>query len=212
MLYNGTTIQNLMGLVGWQEAVPPTSILVTSANTASTSGRFFSSFHQSAIVENVFATLPNAQMDNDTLNALLLKMKKDSVLEVLSRIYDANPLAYRSSQEIDGKVVTSLNYALEYDTLTANNMSVFADPIGFNMAKRCLQLYVTSTRSNRLQAIQEMKYPELKAELDGIYSENGKMVAKGANYFYEEAIKRTIEILFPTIVKSEKVITGIHPW
>lgn len=211
-LYNENTIQSLIDLVGWSEAVQPSEIAVTSQNVTATSGRYFSSFHQTAIVENVDATLVNPDKTNETLNTLLYKMKRDTVLEVLNRIYDSNPLAYQSQQQLDGRIVTSINFAAEYDLLTANRISVFSDVIGYNMACRCLQLFATSTRSNRLQKIQEMNYEAIKVELEGVFGQDGKMIAKGAFYRYEQALKRAIEILFPTTTRTLNTLKGVHPW
>lgn len=212
-MYNATTIQNLVDLVGWSPAVPPSDIAVSVPNKTAISLRYYDSFHQAAIVENVDATLTNPDKDSDTLNALLLKMKKDTVLEVLNRIFDTNPLAYSQNQELNGKYVTSINYAVEYDLLIGNRINVFADVIGYNMAVRCLQLFTTSDRSNRLEAIQKMRPDEMKIELYGVFDTYGKLISQGAFHRYESALKRAIEILFPTTTSSKNVLRGKdHVW
>ena len=212
MLYNETTIQSLIDRIGWFEAIQPSAITLDPSNSESESGRFFNSFHQLCTIENVNSCIPNPGADNTALNDFLYKMKRDSVLEVLSGVFDNNPLAYRATQEIDGKTVTSLGYRAEYNDVVAQKISIFDNAIGYSMAVRCLQLFLTTNRSNRDKKVIDLSYDQMKLELEGFFNEYGKLIAQGSFQKYQHAVDLIIEILFPTKTTTNKRIIGRNVW
>lgn len=209
MMYDQTSIQLLIDRIGWNSPIQPnTDIVLSPENEESTSGRFFDSFHQLSIVENVFACINNKDVDNDSLNDILLKMKKDSVLEVLNKVFDTNPLANLKNQE----EVVSLNYKSDYSFDIQNKVSLFDDAIGYAMAVRCLQMFISSSRSNLKERKITQSYEALKVELEGVINEQGVLIAKGAIGYYDASIINAIKIIFPTETKSKKRIFGRQPW
>lgn len=208
-MYNETSIQLLIDRIGWSDPIQPNTVItLSSENLESESGRFFDSFHSLAIVENVFACISNKDVDNEELNDILYKMKKDSVLEVLNKIFTTNPLAYIKNQ--DGLI--SLNYKTDYSVDVLTKTSLFDDSIGYSMAVRCLQLFISSTRSNLKERKIGQSYEQLKVELEGVTNTEGVLIAKGAIGYYDASIINAIKILFPTETKSKKRLYGRHPW
>lgn len=208
-MYNETSIQLLIDRIGWSNPIQPNSeITLSPENVESASGRFFSSFHQLSIVENVYKCVTNKDIDYQEFNTFLLKMKKDCVLEVLNKIFDTNPLANISVSED----VKSLNYKSDYSSDITNKASLFDDTIGYSMATRCLQLFISSTRSNATETKIGQNYEKLKVELEGVINTEGVLIAKGTIGYYDASIINAIKILFPTETKSKKRLYGRKPW
>lgn len=210
MLYTGTSIALLTGRIGWDQAVPPTTLVVDGTNLASVSGRFFNSFHQLVTAENVNDSVLNLKIDVTNLNLYLAKMKKDSVLEVLNKLFDTNPLAnYAAIGD-----AYSLNYTSGgYDALIADKGTVFDNAIGYAMAVRAIQLFISSERSNGTQRKMKASYDFLMSELNGIKNSEGLSIAQGVNSLFETAIKDANEILFPTNHRSQIALKDkTHFW
>ncbi len=184
MRYSDTSIQLLIGLIGWGAAVEPSNIEVAPDNSESETGLYFNSFHQLATVENVFDCISNLDVDNDGLNEFLEKMKKDAVLRVLNKIIDTNSLANVKSNEDR----ISLNYADDYDALIAANANVFVNAIGYAGVIKCMELFITSLRSNVTLRVLKANYEFLKTELSGIKNEQGVLLANGIEQNYGVAI------------------------
>ncbi len=200
MLYTGTSITLLTGRIGWDQSVPPTTLVVDGANLGSVSGRFFNSFHQLVTAENVYDSVLNLKIDVTNLNVYLAKMKKDSVLEVLNKLFDTNPLANYAARGDS----YSLNYtAGGYDALIADKGTVFDNAIGYSMAVRAIQLFISSERSNGTQRKMKASYDFLMSELNGIKNADGLSIAQGVNSLFDTAIKDANDILFPTNHRSQ---------
>jgi hypothetical protein len=209
-MYNGTSIQLLTDRIGWADAVPPTSIVVDAGNMTSTSERYFNSFHQLVTVENVLDCVSNLKIEGADLNAYLAKMRKDSVLEVLNKLFNTNELA--NYERTEDKI--SLNYnASGYDALIAERQTVFDEAIGYAMAVRALQLLITSERSNSTQRSIKSSYEFLKSELEGIKDAHGNIIAKGVNTLFTTALENAKKVLFPTKTESAKrTLQGKQVW
>lgn len=202
MLYNGTSVDLLIGRIGWSQAVPPTTLVVDAPNLASSSGLFFNSFHELVTAENVNDCIRNLNIDVANLNVQLAKMKKDSALEVLNKVFDLNVLANYPTSE----GVVSTNYDVDgYDDLIASKLGVFDACIGYSMSVKALQLFITSERSNGTQRKMKAAYPYLKAELEGINDTDGNTMSSGANVQFTRSIKDAIEVLFPTTSRNDKI-------
>lgn len=202
MLYTGTSVDLLIGRIGWAQAVPPTALVVDAPNLISNSGLYFNSFHELVTAENVNDCIRNLNIDVANLNTQLAKMKKDSVLEVLNKVFDLNVLAnYHTSVG-----VVSTNYNADgYDDMIASKLGVFDACIGYSMSVRGLQLFIASERSNGTQRKMKAAYPYLKSELEGINDTDGNTMSSGANVQFTRSIKDAIEVLFPTTSKNDKI-------
>lgn len=208
-MYTQTSIDLLIGRIRWDAAIPPTSIVVDADNSESTSGRRFNSFHQLVTVENVNDSVNNLKIGADDLNAYLLKMKEDSVKDVLNRLFDLNMKAkYKQTEDF-----VSLNYSLDgYDVLIADNASVFDNAIGYAMAVRAIQLFITSERSNATQRRMKQSYDYLKSELEGFKAPDGMVVVKGVNALFTEAVADADKVLFPVKTLSKKYLNALSSW
>ena len=195
--------------IGWSNPIQPnTQIVLYAINTQATSGRFNDSFHQLAIVENVYKCINNSKITEADFNSHLYKMQKDCVLEVLNKIFDTNP--YAKLKVSNGK--KSINYKLDYTQDILDNLSLFDDAIGYAMSVRCLQLFISSTRSNAVERKVAQSYEVLKTELEGVVNQEGVLIAKGANGYYEASIINAINVLFPTEDYVKPRIFGRQPW
>lgn len=205
-MYNNTSIQSLVDLVGWGLPVMPnTQITLTDANKKSDSGRFFNSFHQLATVENVFDCISNLDVDSNNLNVFLAKVKRDAVLDVLSKVFDKNILANTPSTE----EFISLNYAVEYDAMIADKKNVLVEAIGYRACITILELFITSIRSNVTLKVLKADYNFLQSEVSGIRDVNGRLLTNGIENYYNVAITDAISILFPKkTVDTKKTLTA----
>lgn len=208
MMYSELAIQTLIDRIGWREPVQPSEIVLSPENEESTSGRFFNSFHTTATVENVFACISNLDVDNDGLNEFLEEMKRDTVLEVLNKIFDTN---IRAKYQFNAGI-RSINFAPEYSDFIIANQSVFEESIGYSMVVRCFQLFISTIRSNENESAISMSFELLKSELEGMKNEYGKTIAIGHRAVYGIKISEAINILFPEENTNVPKLYGRRPW
>lgn len=218
-MYNNDSIQALYDRIGWADALEPTDIEVSEENKESTSGRFFNSFNPLVIVENIFATLPNKDATNDTLNAELLRLKKDGVSDVLMKVFNTN---IRATAAVTN-YATSVNYASDYSGVIIASQQSFDDVIGLSVAIKSLELIMTTVRSN-----QKANNPNIDRDilsyLHGSFT-NERVITPGLYAQYREAIDDLINVLFPlsypegaiidgdkVIIKPRPILRGVKPW
>lgn len=198
-MYSVLARQTLEDRIGWSNPIPPnTNIVLTVGSTLSTSGRFFDSFHKLCIVENIWKSIVNVDIENASFNAELLKLRKETVSEVLNKIFDTNPFAYAK----ENPNWSNPNYKTDYSDVILEKQSLFDDCIGYAMAVRCLQLILSTTRSNIPERKNAEFYQIVKTELEGVVNENGILIANGINGQYNASIINAINILFPIIGKG----------
>jgi hypothetical protein len=193
-MYSEQSIAVLTKRIGWDTALPVNlSIAIDQDNSTASSGRKVNTFHQLATVENMYWAVPEVNMDQLKFNTFLSSIREQSVREVLTEILDQHHLY---DQNID------------YSNTILENSKLFDDAIGYTIAVKCLELFVTSTRSNATERSNAMSFNTLKIELEGAKNDNGHFIAKGIVYKKESAIKKTQRILFPDPV----VIIGDNTW
>lgn len=201
-MYNTESIQALIGRIGWYEPIPPTTITLATENEASESGRYFNFFNPLVTVENVFASIPNKDVDNDTLNAILSRLKVEGVMDVLSKVYNLNT---RATAAVTNNVI-STNYALDYSDIIILSKSYFDEAIGYSVAIKTLELLLTTERSNRSTVANKEQYDAIPQYLKGWFNKDGNKVSNGLDAIYAETIKKLIDVLFPIIYPSGAVI------
>ena len=113
--------------------------------------------------------------------------------EVLTAIIDQNVL----SEEI-----------VDYSSTIINRPRIFDDAIGYSIAIKCLELFVSSSRKNLAERNAKLSYQNLKMELEGVRNESGHLVAKGLIMRKEFAIRQAQKILFPRKI----IIDGTPNW
>jgi|SRR6478672_13076656 len=199
-MYSTEAIQILVDRIAWRQPAETDEhgIVLSDENKEGTSGQFFNSFHTTAIPENVYLCIENDLADQDEFNEFLLQMKKDSAIEVLKKVFDTNPLA--NYPIVDGAV--SVNYAVDYSSAINTRQGIFDEAIGQSMATRCLQLFLTTNRSNATETSLGLSYDQMQFEKDGIKNEFGRSIAKGTKDKMEAEINNIIKVLFPTNTSS----------
>lgn len=198
-MYNTESIQALLGRIGWYEPILPTSIILAPENGASESGRYFSFFNPLVTVENVFASIPNKDVDNTTLNAILNRLKVEGVMDVLSKVYNLNT---RATAAVTNDII-SIKFALDYSNVIILSKSYFDEAIGYSVAIKTLELLLTTERSNLKTVANKSQYDAIPQYLKGWFNPDGNIVSKGLDAVYAETIIKLINVLFPT-----KVIDG----
>lgn len=186
-MYSETSITNLINRIGWEKSLnSDVSIVVDSNNSTTTSGRKVNSFHQLVSIENIYSAVPEVQMQQLQFNQFLASIREQSVLEVVTAILDQHYL---------------YNESFDYSAIIIEKSRLFDDAIGYTIAIKCLELFISSTRSNATERSNAMSFNTLKIELEGAKNERGHFIAKGIVYKRERAIQKAQTILFPDFPK-----------
>lgn len=210
MFYNSTAIDTIEKRVGWASAVPPSTLTVVGSN-AGTSGKVFTAYHPAATVENVNATVTNANsvsIDNNTLNNALGKMRQQATLRVLSAVFDLNPLA--NSQTNYTGLDTDLS-GTDYSDVIIARQNLFDNAIGFQVALDVLELMAVSGRSNSLER-NGKSVMDARAEIYGVFTEQGAQVYPGIVTELKKSIQTIIDILFPKKLRTPYLVDRSNMW
>ena len=202
-MYTQPAIDALVARIGWDEPAAPTSIVLDSANTDSTSGRTFSNFHPLAVVENIEMTMPIANIttaanpDNTALNAFLLKMKTQAALQVLSRIFDTDASDYKYCYSGCRVNVSAYDWT---DSITGK-AGRLDNAYGYQLAYNALSMMLTTGRSNfRERAISDKGL--ITADMNGARNSEGKVVIPGLLQKLEDAFQSAYGSFFPAATKK----------
>ncbi|HEX8576974.1 MAG TPA: hypothetical protein VF677_11835 [Flavobacterium sp.] len=193
-MYTQESISFLLNRIGWgrplQSGLVPA---ISSENLLANSGRTVSSFHQLASVENLYNNISEVNANEVLFNEFLADMKRQSVVEVLTSILDQH---FLYQEEID------------YSETIIQKARLFDDAIGYSIAIKCLELFISSTRSNASERSNAFSFQTLKVELEGARNDNGHFIAKGIIYKKERAILKAQRIIFPDPI----VVIGDSIW
>jgi hypothetical protein len=193
-MYNEQSIASLITRIGWEKPLETDfAIELDEEVLTADSERKVNTFHQLVTVENVYAAVPEIEMGAEEFNGFLSSIRKQSVLEVLTAIFDKN------EQYIE---------TVDYSELILARPKLFDDAIGYSIAIKMLELFVSSGRINLAERNAKLSFQNLKLELNGIKNDNGVFVAKGLEYHFNKSIKDAQKILFP---KNATVQNG-KPW
>lgn len=195
MFYDNIAINTLIQRVGFANAIPPSDIVLSSANLISTSGRTFKKYSSFASVEKLFLLLNNPALTIEGFQAELEEYRKQAVLTVLEKIYDQNLLANQTANGLGYPVNISGN---DYSDVIMSRANVFDACIGYQFALDIVHMMMTSSRSNNEERATQLGYVELKVELEGANeNSNNAFSGKGLVYELNKAYKAAIQILFP---------------
>lgn len=182
-MYSEQSILALETRIGWERPLDTAFAIVLDEEVlAADSERKVNSFHQLVTVENVYAAVPEIDMEVVDFNGFLSSLRRQSALEVLTAIFDKN------EQYIE---------TVDYSELILARPRLFDDAIGYCMAIKALELFIASSRSNLLERNAKLSFQNLKIELEGVRNDGGFFVAKGIIYKMERAIQKAQNILFP---------------
>ena len=182
-MYSEQSIVSLVTRIGWEKPLDTAfAIELDEEVLTADSERKVNSFHQLVTVENVYAAVPEIDMEVADFNDFLSSLRRQSVLEVLTAIFDKN------EQYIE---------TVDYSELILARPRLFDDAIGYCMAIKALELFIASSRNNLLERNAKLSFQNLKIELEGVRNDGGFFVAKGIIYKMERAIQKAQNILFP---------------
>jgi len=202
-MYSIESKEILVNRVGWYPAIQPSTIVLTDENTESVSGRYFNGFNSLVTVENVFASLSNKDATNETLQVELERLKSEGVSDVLGKVFDTNTLA---AYPVLNNVI-SLNYALDYSNVILDFQQVFDEAIGYSVAVKTMEMIATTIRSNRTTVSNIISLDLLYQQLEGSFTQEGRLVSQGARAMYAEAIGKVINVLFPVKYPDGAILT-----
>ncbi|MBS3993119.1 MAG: hypothetical protein KGZ87_05335 [Bacteroidetes bacterium] len=193
-MYSEESISSLINRIGWEVPLDSdSSIILDTENKTADSGRKVNAFHQLASVENIYAAVAEVDMDMADFNKFLASIREQSVREVLTVIFDQHHLYIDTT---------------DYSSIIAKKVKLFDSAIGYTIAVKILELFVSSNRKNFIERNASLSFQTLKIELYGAKNDNGHFIAKGITYEKNEAIKKAQKILFPDPV----LIDGTPLW
>lgn len=202
MYYSPESIKAVADRIGWPPPIEPSNIVLSYDNLLANSGRKFNAFHALVTVMNIKAVLPDANTSNDTMNDTLFSFKKQGVLQILNAIFNNNIRAHYTYNKRGRKVA---RLSTDYTDMILNNLSVFDEAYGLQVALDILQLHLTSNRSNATERnVKEVQ--TIRLDLEGVYDDAGKEISPGIKGRLAKAIAEAIDILFPERPQNEKVI------
>lgn len=157
-------------------------ISLSEENATGTSGKHFQSFHNLVSIDNIYASVPEIDMEEDAFNAFLSDIRLQATLQTINDALEINP-----------------KYVVEddYSALMIANTALFDNAIGYKVAVNVLEMFMSTSRSNLPERNAKLAASNLKLELEGFINENGNVVARGIKYYYQNAIKKIAAKLFP---------------
>ena len=208
MFYDSSAIQYLVDRIGWAAPIPPISLSLSPENNTATSQRYYNWFHRLATVENMAYTIANPDVVNDDFNDYLYDIKKQAVLSVLASVFDNCERAnYRYGAYYTRVDISNIEYS---DVIKTGKPSLFDNAIGYTAACKILEDLLSSVRKNGVEREIGFDWTQLKAELEGIRNEYGKIMTTGLYALKKMAIDSVIDILFPE--NAPPLLIGRHPW
>lgn len=193
-MYSEPSITSLVTRIGWEKPLDTAFAIVLDEEVLTAdSERKVNSFHQLVTVENVYASVPEIDMEAEDFNGFLSSVRKQSVMEVLTAIFDQ----HRSYDE-----------SVDYSNVITSRPRLFDDAIGYCIAIKMLELFISSSRSNLAERNAKLTFKSLKLELEGVRNDGGFYVAKGIKYELKSAITKAQKVIFPL----EAIVTSQQVW
>lgn len=190
-MYTQTAVDTLLGRIAFDVS---DLIIVSPDNLVGAALKTFRYYHQLATVKNLFYTVEES-VANDVaeFNQFLTELKLNSVLAALTQIIDLNP-----KHEID----------LDYTSLILKNVAIFDDAIGYLTAEAMLEVMISTSRNNAVERNASLKYDKLKIALEGLSSEDGKILATGINLNIRKSVLKAQNVIF----KTTATVTSAQIW
>lgn len=193
-MYSELSITSLVTRIGWEKPLDTAfAIELDEEVLTADSERKVNSFHQLVTVENVYAAVPEIDMEVVEFNGFLSSVRKQSVLEVLTAVFDLN---------------TSYDEAVDYSQIIITRPRLFDDAIGYCIAIKMLELFISCSRKNLADRNAKLSIQSLKLDLEGIRNDGGFYVAKGIKYEFKNAITKAQKVIFPL----QAIVKKGNPW
>lgn len=181
-MYSQEAIDVLINRIGWSDLSSGLPFGLTPENKTANSGKMFNWYHSLVLVDNIYASVPEIEMSEDNFNKYLDDIRKQAVLTVLTSILDTHE---------------DYDLVKDYSNIITQRSAIFDDAIGYSVAVKMIELFISTTRSNSEERSAKMSYNALKVELEGAKNDNGHFVAKGIIFKLEQSIKKAQKIIFP---------------
>jgi len=193
-MYSEVSIWALINRIGWERPLNSDfAIVINQDNQRATSGRKVNSFHALATVENIYAAVPDVNMEALKFNEFLSSIRTQSVIEVVTAVLDGHHL---------------YDDTVDYSNVIIEKAKLFDDAIGYCIAIKILELFISTGRKNLTERNAALTFQTLKVELEGARNDNGHFIAKGIVYKKERAIQKAQRIIFPDPI----VVIGDSIW
>lgn len=187
-MYSQESIDALTNRIGWSES-SGLSIGLSESNKTANSGKTFNWYHPLVLIDNIYAAVPQVNMEEEGFNNYLSEVRKQAVSSVLTSILDYHP-------DYDSKK--------DYSNVITDRQTLFDDAIGYSVAIKMIELFISTTRINFKDRSVKMSYQNLKVELEGARNDNGHFIAKGIIYKLNESIIKAQKVIFPYTVVVKK--------
>lgn len=181
-MYSQESIDVLINRIGWSELSSGLPFDLSDSNKTADSGKTFNWYHSLVLVDAIYAAVPEVNMEAEEFNNYLSEVRKQAVASVLTSILDYH-IDYDPTKD--------------YSSILTNRPTLFDDAIGYSVAIKMIELFISTTRSNFQERNAKMAYNTLKIELEGARNDNGHFVAKGIIYKLEQSIKKAQKVIFP---------------
>ena len=182
-MYSEVSVSILINRIGWEKPLNSDfAIVINQNNQTATAARKVNSFHALATVENIYSAVPDVNMEQTKFNDFLSSTRTQAVREVVTAVLDGHHL-YEDT--------------VDYSNVIIEKARLFDDAIGYGIAIKCLELFISSSRSNLIERNAKLSFQALKVELEGARNDNGHFIAKGIVYKKERAILKAQKIIFP---------------
>lgn len=181
-MYSQEAIDVLINRIGWSEISSDLPFGLTTENRTADSGKKFNFYHSMVTVDNIYYAVPDADIEETDFNDFLKDVREQSVLNILASILDEH---------------TDYDPLTDYSNIIIDRATLFDKAIGYSVATKMIELFISTERSNFRERNAKMAYNTLKIELEGAKNDNGHFVAKGLLYHLETSIKKVQKVIFP---------------
>lgn len=191
-MYSQEAIDVLINRIGWSELSSGLPFGLSDANKTGESGKTFNFYQSLVLVDNIYAAVPKPSIDESDFNAFLSDIRKQSVLSSLTSILDKH---------------RDYDPTKDYSNILITRPQLFDDAIGYTVAQKMIEMFLTTSRKNFLERNAAMSYQILKIELEGARDEKGNLVTKGLAQKLSSSIADARKAIFPVtpIVSSEQI-------
>lgn len=191
-MYSQEAIDALTNRIGWSELSSGLPFGLSDENKTSDSGKTFNFYHSMVLVDNIYSAVPDKDIEETEFNEFISEARKQAVLNALTSILDTH-------RDYDPKK--------DYSNTILERKALFDDAIGYSVAQKIIEMFLTTSRKNFFERNASMSYQILKIELEGARDEKGNLVTKGLAQKLSGSIAKAREILFPVVptVNSKQV-------
>jgi hypothetical protein len=182
-MYSELAISTLAERIKWNTSLDSAfAIELSDNNKIGSSGKHFQSFHNLVSIDNIYAAVPEIDMEEDDFNALLTDIRLQATLQALNDVLETNEI---------------YDPLTDYSELLISNAALFDNLVGFKVAINVLEMFLSTIRINLPERNVKLSASNLKLELKGFRNDNGHVVANGIEAFYQLAINKASKKIFP---------------